>query len=161
MDKLAFAKLWELMGTFWPNSPRYQDRKANVAFWYALQPYRYEDARTAVVRHSRKQGSYWPDVANITGSIKPVEDDADDEPLESWDKPLSADEERQMIGLWARLHELPEPPEMDTAAEYLAWAGEQRETLRLGEHVIETDGHEVGGSFAIAQDDGDRGGTVA
>lgn len=131
VDKLAFGKLWDLMGTFWPNSPRYQDRKANVAYWYALQPYRYEDARAAVVRHSRKQGSFWPDVANITGTLKPVEDDAaDDEPEYSWDKPITADEERQMICLWARLHELPEPPEMDTAQEYLTWAGEQRAAMR-------------------------------
>lgn len=131
MDKIEYAKLWDLMGTFWPNSPRYADRKANVAYWYALQPYRYEDARAAVVRHSRKQGSFWPDVANITGGLKPVETDAaDEEPMESWDRPVSAEEERQMICLWARLHGIDEPPVLETAAEYLAWAGEQRNAMR-------------------------------
>lgn len=136
MDKIEHGKLWDLMGTFWPNSPRFTDRKAMVAYWYAMSPYRYEDCRAAIVRHSRRSGSYWPDVDKIVGGLTPMDGDeiAEGEPENDWDKPISADEARQMICLWARLHELPEPPVMDTAAEYLTWAKEQRAAMREEEY---------------------------
>ena len=124
MTKEECAQLWDLMGVFWPNSPRLADRKTMRAYWYALEPYTYEDAKNAVLVHARRQGSYFPDVSDITGRIVV----ADDEPKESWDRPETVDGAREIIACWARLYGF-DVPVMHSIAEYYGWWREKRKEV--------------------------------
>ena len=150
VDKIEHAKLWELMGTFWPNSPRYSDRRAQVAYWYAMAPYSFADCRAAIVRHSRQKGSFWPDVDRIVGGLTPVDEDVVGDAGEDRAEDVtdengwSFEDTRRTIGYWAQLREMA-VPKFETAEEYWAWYDQAKETLLMEEHAIETEGHEIGG----------------
>lgn len=125
------ADLWQMMGAYWPNSPRLTDRLTQRAYWLALAPYRKDECAKAIVRHSRRKGSYFPDVADITAGLTPVDADADTEetPVNSWDRPWTVYDAAELIGLWARLHGM-EPPVCETVEEYFAWRRKALEAQR-------------------------------
>lgn len=166
VDKIEHAKLWELMGTFWPNSPRYSDRRAQVAYWYAMAPYSFADCRAAIVRHSRQKGSFWPDVDRIVGGLTPTDEDVVGDAGEDHAEDVtdengwSFEDTRRTIGYWARLREMT-VPKFETAEEYWAWCDQVRESMRgvegaapyteREEHVIETEGHEIGGRKELSE----------
>lgn len=118
MDKKQFERLWTLCGTLFAAAARSKGEDDKKAYWLGVKDYDCTECMDNVIRHSRRPGVSFPHVAEIVDGLAPEA------------APITAEEERQMICLWARLHGLDEPPVLETAAEYLAWSREQRAAMR-------------------------------
>lgn len=78
MTKAEFDKLWRLLGTYWPNAQQAKNADMRLAWWYAVQPINYDDAKAAVIAYTRKN-KFFPDVADVTSGLIPEEPDAGDD----------------------------------------------------------------------------------
>lgn len=67
MKKPDYEKIVALMETYWPN--RKFDTKLRRAWWLALEPFKYDEVRDAIVKYARAN-KFFPDVADITGNLR-------------------------------------------------------------------------------------------
>ena len=72
MQKSEVENLFNLLEQFYPNAKQISSKPVQVAWVLALEPYAYEDAKAAAIAYARKN-KFFPDVADITGGLTPVE----------------------------------------------------------------------------------------
>lgn len=64
-------KIYHLLSKFYPNARQLKDRETLTAWGIVLEDYTYPDVKTAVLRYAAKN-KFFPDLADITGSLTPV-----------------------------------------------------------------------------------------
>lgn len=74
MRKSEVESLFNLLGEFYPNAKQLCSKTAQAAWVLVLEPYAYEDAKAAAIAYARKN-KFFPDVADITGGLHPIEPD--------------------------------------------------------------------------------------
>lgn len=72
MQKSEVENLFNLLEQFYPNAKQLCSKPVQVAWVLALEPYAYEDAKAAAIAYARKN-KFFPDVADITGGLAPIE----------------------------------------------------------------------------------------
>lgn len=70
MTKTETAKLFTLLGQFYPNKA--PTAELRLAWELALEPYAYEDVRTAAIAYARGN-KFFPDLVDITGGLAPAQ----------------------------------------------------------------------------------------
>lgn len=70
MTKTETAKLFTLLGQFYPNKA--PTTELRLAWELALEPYAYEDVRTAAIAYARGN-KFFPDLVDITGGLAPAQ----------------------------------------------------------------------------------------
>ena len=64
-------KIYTLLSKFFPNAKQLKDRSTLTAWGLILENYTYDDVKTAVLRYAAKN-KFFPDPADITGSLLPI-----------------------------------------------------------------------------------------
>lgn len=64
-------KLWALLGSCRRGDPAVRDKNLKAAWFLVLEPYEYQDVRSAVLTHFRSS-KYFPDVGEITQHLPRV-----------------------------------------------------------------------------------------
>lgn len=72
MQKSEVESLFKFLARFYPNAKQLHSNPVQVAWVLALEPYAYEDAKAAAIAYARKN-KFFPDVADITGGLNPIE----------------------------------------------------------------------------------------
>lgn len=72
MSSNDFAKIWNLFRTLFSPSPRVNSENDRIVWEVALIPYNLDDVTASVMAWARKS-KFFPDVADITGKLTPVE----------------------------------------------------------------------------------------
>ncbi|GEM_PF-3397339 len=72
MRKSEVESLFNLFEQFYPNAKQLCSKTVQAAWVLALDPYAYEDAKAAAITYARKN-KFFPDVADITGGLTPIE----------------------------------------------------------------------------------------
>lgn len=72
MSSDDFAKIWGLFRTLFSPSPRVNSEKERIVWEVALRPYSLDDVTSSVMAWARKS-KFFPDIADITGKLTPVE----------------------------------------------------------------------------------------
>lgn len=72
MSQNDFETIWNLFRRLFPASPRVKGEKEKRVWGRALKPYGLEDVTESVMAWARKS-KFFPDVADITGKLTPVE----------------------------------------------------------------------------------------
>lgn len=71
MEKTELTKLFSLLRQFFPNKQISDDM--TLAWRYALEPYRYDDVKNAVLAHVR-QSRYFPDISELVKLLPQAEE---------------------------------------------------------------------------------------
>lgn len=77
MRKSEVQSLFNLLEQFYPNAKQISSKPVQAAWVLALEPYAYEDAKAAAIVYARKN-KFFPDVADITGGLTPIEPEKED-----------------------------------------------------------------------------------
>ena len=72
MRKSEVESLFNLLEQFYPNAKQLCSKTVQAAWVLAVEPYAYEDAKAAAIAYARKN-KFFPDVADITGGLTPIE----------------------------------------------------------------------------------------
>lgn len=72
MSSKDFAKIWNLFRSLFSASPHVNSENDRIVWEVALRPYSLDDVTASVMAWARKS-RFFPDVANITGKLTPVE----------------------------------------------------------------------------------------
>ena len=72
MRKSEVESLFNLLEQFYPNAKQLCSKTVQSAWVLALEPYAYDDAKAAAIAYARKS-KFFPDVADITGGLSPIE----------------------------------------------------------------------------------------
>lgn len=72
MSSDDFAKIWMLFRTLFSPSPRANSKNERIVWEAALRPYSLDDVTSSVMAWARKN-KFFPDIADITGKLTPVE----------------------------------------------------------------------------------------
>lgn len=67
-----FAKIWNLFRTLFSPSPRVNSGNDRIVWEVALRPYSLDDVTASVMAWARKS-KFFPDIADITRELTPVE----------------------------------------------------------------------------------------
>lgn len=72
MSSDDFAKIWRLFRTLFSPSPRVNSENERTVWKVALRPYSLDDVTSSVMSWARKS-KFFPDIADITGKLTPIE----------------------------------------------------------------------------------------
>lgn len=72
MSSKDFVKIWNLFRSLFPVSPRVNSENDRIVWEIALKPYALDDVTAAVMSWARKS-KFFPDIADVTGGLTPVE----------------------------------------------------------------------------------------
>lgn len=72
MSSDDFAKIWRLFRTLFSPSPRVNSENERIVWEVALRPYSLDDVTSSVMAWARKR-KFFPDIADITEKLTPVE----------------------------------------------------------------------------------------
>ena len=105
MTKTETAKLFTLLGQFYPNKA--PTAELRLAWELALEPYAYEDVRTAAIAYARGN-KFFPDLVDITGGLAPAQG-SDETPERgardrSWMQKYILPDDPDSVSRYARQH---------------------------------------------------------
>jgi len=72
MNTEEFDKLWRLFASLFPAAVKKRGPNAKEVWERAMSPYSLDEATEATLKYAR-QNKFFPDVADITGGLAPVE----------------------------------------------------------------------------------------
>lgn len=98
MDAGEFEKLWTLLKEVYKNAAAIKSENTKTIWQYALQPYRMEDVREAIMDHIRTS-KFFPDIADLTSGLAVEEQPKRNSDI-AWMKPYIEEHDRQLLAKW-------------------------------------------------------------
>ena len=71
MDKNERQKIYTLLSKYYPRARQLKDSATLTAWGYVLERYTYEDVKNSVINYAARN-KYFPDLADLTGGLKPI-----------------------------------------------------------------------------------------